>query len=318
MISLFIKSLLRNFKAQLFYNCLNLISLAIGLACVIFVYSYVKFETSFDGFHANANKIFRVVFSEDNNYGNGSVLTPMVLADAARQSYPDVSFVRFNNAGGARVNFIYGENKFQESAFYFTDNSFFEVFTFPLKEGNQASCLKEPFTMVITERARKKYFNERSPLNESIEIEWGPNKYAVKITGLIEDVPLNSHLQFDFLISHATAEQIFSPKTFFTDWTANFCYTYLKIPEGKDITNIAKNFNELFTTNLKNPNQFSARLQMLSDIHLYSNLKSELSKNSNATFVYIGSMLGILLLLITVVNFNSFYISLFEKRMKAP
>ena len=316
MMPIFFRSFFRSFRSQFFYSSLNVGSLAIGLSCIIFVYSYVKFETSFDGFHANKSEVFRVVFSENTGYDNGSVLTPMVLADAGREIYPDISFVRLNNAGGARVNFMHGETKFQESAFYFTDNSFFEVFSFPLTVGNPATCLREPFTMVITERARKKYFNDASPLNESIDVEWGTTKYPIKVTGVIRDIPVNSHLQFDFLISHATAEQIFSPKSFFSDWTANFCYTYLKITVEKDIEHIGKRFNEFFTANLRNTNQFPARLQSLTHIHLHSNLKSEISKNSNVTFIYIGTILGILLLVITIVNFNSFYISLLEKRLK--
>lgn len=316
MLNHYVRIFLRGFKRLIFFNLLTILSLSLGLACVLFIYSYIRFESSFDGFHQNAERVYRIVFAENRSYERGSTMTPMVLSDVIKEAYGNATFVRLNNAGGARVNFKRGENKFQESRFYFTDSTFFKVFSFNLIEGNAESCLKDPFTMVISQTAAQKYFGPQSALNEVIEIEWGPTTYPVRITGLMKDTPANSHVQFDFLISNTTAQRIFSPPSFFTDWTANFCYTYTKLPELLHPTELESKINQLLSANLKSKPELPALLQPIKHIHLQSDLKSELSKNSKQSILFFAALLGIIILLITVINFNSLYTSVYEQKAK--
>jgi putative ABC transport system permease protein len=182
-------------------------------------------------------------------------------------------------------------------------------------EGSSESALTAPFTMVITENAARKYFGNASAIGKAIQIEWGEKWYDIQVTGIVKNIPPQSHFYFDFLISDATARQIFEPKTFFTDWSANFCYTYLLIPDEHVKNEIARSITGLYARNVaQRPD--SLRLQALADIHLNSHLSSELAVNGDKTNIMLAVSVAVLTLVIALINYLNIFLALNSKRGK--
>lgn len=293
----------------------SLAGLVIGLSGAWLMGLFVEEELGYDAGPASAN-VYRIVFGESDDAG--SVATPHILATELSNRYPGVTPIRFTNAGGARVNFFRGENRFMESAFYFTDPAAPVYFPFGLVKGDAAKCMAEPFTIVMTQRAAKKYFGEEDPLGKTISMNWINEPHELTITGLIDERQNRSHITFDYLISMATAERLFRPSTYFTDWTANFSADYVHVESPTTAALINSQLTDIYREQM--PQTVAAetrlRLQPVSRIHLYSHLSRELSRNADIKFVYLAACIGVLLLLVTLINYVNVLSAVFVIRLK--
>lgn len=307
-------TLLRNAGRNKMSSGLNLAGLVVGIAGALAMALFIEGELTFDKFDQSSN-VYRVVFGSDDN--SGSAHTPHVMGTTLKNNYPGVTPVRFNNAGNARVNFKHGDTQFMETAFYFTDPEVLQVFPFKLTEGSPVTCLVEPFTMVITQRAAHKFFGDENPLGRMISINWIDKDYELKITGLVDERDYHSHISFDYLISMATAERLFQPQSFFTDWTANFNVTYLKIENPQTAALIDKDLTSLYRTNTRETSdQTHLRLQPFDRIHLYSHLAREIGSNSDIKYVYVATCIGVLILLVSLINYTNLTSALYTLRLK--
>ena len=288
----------RNIKRNKGYSFLNVSGIAIGLAAFWLIALYVADELSYDRSFTNSEQIFRV--AQHANWDNGKMdiaLTSPPFAVALKNEFPEVEeAVRINIEGGDLIN--YGNKSINQEGIWFAENTFFGLFNYPFLYGNGATALINPGTIVITESLAIKIFGDASKaINETIAL--GNQKQPIKITGVIKDLPQNSHLKFSAIRSFAL-EDLRSE-----NWNAAFLYTYLLLKKGTDPDSFANKLL-LFEKDLANRMNFSdfkIELQALTAIHLHSHLDYELSANGNAGLVYLFIVIGLLVLLIAVINY---------------
>ena len=295
-----VKIALRNLLKDKAYSAINILGLTIGITCSLFLLMYIMDELSYDRYHVNAKNIYRVV-SDIKEPDNAFVwaVAQRPLAAELRDNYPEViNAVRFNGTG--RNLYRNGETQFYEDRFFLTDSTVFDMFTYDFIAGDPATALDNPFSLVITDRVAKKYFaNPADALNQSLQNE---QNETFKITGVITDVPMNSHFRFDGLISPSTRPQ------FIGGWGGFGTYTYIQLPNDYDLTKMYASFDKILTQKV-NPifDEMGIKvkyvLQPILDIHLYSKIADEAEAGGDISYIYIFSAVAAFMLLIACINY---------------
>ncbi len=277
-------------------SVINIIGLAIGFACAALILLYVRHEFSFDQYHTNKDQIYRLATSREGAAYSGIAKVPGPWGLLARSDLPDVENVtRFVLSNSILIS--RGASRAYEPGGVYADSSLFEVFSFPLISGDPHTALRSPNSVILTESIAKKYFGDEPALGQSLTFD-NTNEYVV--TGILQDVPLNSHFTFNYVISMASYG---NPRH--DDWRWNQYYTYLLLSEDSS----PAAFPEKFLAVLKNHRGEEAVdgtgpfLQPLTDIHLHSNLFREISTNSDVAYIYIFSAVAFFILLIACINF---------------
>lgn len=307
------KFALRNISKHKSSTGLNVISLGVGIACFMFVFIYIKGELSYDKFHNDYNRIYRVAidFVDANGRRLPDATTPPALAPALKRTFPEVeASVRLFPSWGSK--FLLGaneENKFFEEGFLRTDSTFFDVFDFKIIYGNAEGALDQPDQIVLTQSTALKYFGKENVVGETIT-RFDDQNTVYKISAVVEDVPVHSHFKFDFL-ARITSQNIE------TNWGWYNYYTYMKLIEGADVAIMEPKLQPFFESNL-DPQEYYNIIytQPLTDIHLKSDLKWELDANGNIDNIYIFSALGVFVLLISCLNYLNLSVAGSLKRFK--
>jgi putative ABC transport system permease protein len=315
MLKNFLKIALRNILRHKAYSYINILGLAIGVACCLLIILYINDELSYDSFHEKADRIFRI--NTDLKFGDSELYVPVVsdmMGQLLKQDYPQVEqYTRIYNFGGNKL--VRKGNEFNnEQKIAYVDSTFFKVFTFPVVSGEIDSVLNEPNTVVITESIAKKYFgNPQSGIGKFIETD-DNGRTLYRVSAVIEDMPVNSHFKFDFLFPMHNLQY---------DWgnliSYNF-HTYLLLRKGISYKEFEKNFDvyndkyvfpyakELIQVNSREEfekagNRIEHSLIPVTDIHLYSKRVQEMSPTGTIEYVYIFSAVALFILLIACINF---------------
>ena len=307
----YLKIARRNLWRSRGFSAINIVGLAIGIAACFFIFQYVYFESTYDRFNTNAVNIYRVPVSYSGSLAN----TPATAANhpavgpAMKAEFPEVvDFVRvvsnalFMNAYTLSYKEANGEEKiYSEANMYLVDASFFNVFSYPLLSGDRKSCLTEPYSIVISESTAKKYFGETDPLGKILDMN---GSMSMKVTGVFEDVPDNSHIKFDMLVSFSSIK----PNYGYDDWTWPEFYTYVVLAPGTDVKKLEAKFPDFIEKYLgklmKELNfRSSFHLQPITDIHLHSNYSREAEVNGSQKEIYFLSVIGVFILFIAWINY---------------
>ena len=305
MIKNYLKIALRNIKRQKGYSFINIVGLAVGMACCLLILFYVLYEFSYDTFHKDADRIYRVAMefrAKDQPVKYGAV-TPPPVAPAILDNFAELEdAVRITRANGIVKH---GEKQFFEDGILYADQSFFNVFTFPLIKGDPETVLKEPYTAVLTESIAEKYFGSEDPVGKTISINY---QRDYKITGVVEDVPPNSHFTFDLLFSFAPIEESLQNASIGKLWFSHSYYTYIKTRSEnlspafiEGVYNVSANIIGDFEKKVGFQQRFF--LQPLKDIYLTSNLRNELGSTGNKTYLYCFIAIAVFILIIASINF---------------
>lgn len=297
------KIALRNIQKHKVYSFINISGLAVGMACCILIFLYVKSELSYDRYHKNADSIFRVaqiIQRESAETTTARVATPLI--PAIRENFPEVKHAaRFQLS--VRDNLVERNQKmFYEDWVMIAENDIFSVFTIPFIKGNPVTALNRPGTVVITERIATKYFEDEDPIGETLKI-WG-NPF--EITGVVSNCPENTHLKYDFIVSLNGFERVWNLNNW--GWTGFYAYIMLKPNVNADLfEGKIRHVADLYIKEKleKWGATFSFYLQPISSIHLFSNLNEEIVSPGNLTYIYTFSMIGFLILLISCINFTN-------------
>ena len=196
----------RGFVKQKGYSFLNIFGLAIGISCFLLISLYIKDEYSFDRMHSKADRIYRIheIFQSEG-VGERSASQPFPVAQALLNDHPSqiLKAVRVFNfqAPTLALSTIDNKKEFNESRLFFADSAFFELFDFPLVEGDPRDALAKPLSIVITESMARKYFDNENPMGKFLRFQGRQN---LLVTGILKDIPANTHFQFDFLVSFQT------------------------------------------------------------------------------------------------------------------
>lgn len=312
MLKNYLKSALRNMARRKGYSLINIIGLAIGMACCLLILMFVNDELNYDNYNENAERICRIAGSyryggRDFQFGTVSAPMAKVLID----EYPEVEdTVRFRGQGNFIVKFA--EKSFTERRVIFSDPTIFNVFTIPLRQGEPKTALKDPYTLVLNKKTAEKYFGKENPLGKIIKLD---NEKDYKITGVFTDIPHNSHFHFDIIASLASLEESCSPS-----WLRDNFFTYILLKPGASpkaleakfprlikkyfAPELEKQFGQSMETLINEGNvRAEFYLQPLLRIHLYSDLMAELEANSDIKYVYIFSAIALFILVIASINF---------------
>ncbi len=312
MLKNYAKITIRNIRKNKGYSFINISGLAIGMACCILILLWVKDELSFDRFHANAASIYRVTEHQYDSSGDyfPVAVTPWPLAEALKTDFPEIiESARLRIVSGGLIS--YKDKKFYENDFVAVDPSFLKMFSFPLIEGDLSTALTEPHTLLITKETAARYFGNEDPLGKVLTFQ---NVYDFKVTGLLEDVPHNSHIKFDFLVPFASTLRDFG----WTDswWTNNYT-TYVQLVDNASLQQTSEKISDYLKKN--NPQTGTKLiLQPLTDIHLRSDYAIDLYGNTEdkAIYVYAFSVIALFVLLIACINFMNLSTARSEKRSK--
>lgn len=293
---------------------LNIISLAVGIACFTFIAAYIHSELKYDRLHESANDIYRVPIDFVDSKGNRlpDATTPPALAPALIRDFPEVhTAVRlFPSWGGQFRLKTENDRQFFETDFIRTDSTFFEVFTFPFLHGNRESALDAPDQMVISKKMAIKYFGKENVIGEKIILMGDENK-TYQISGVLKDLPDESHFHFDFLtkIDFDGLKQ---------DWGWYNYYTYIRMNEGVDIKSFEAKLQPFYESYLDEGEEYYNIIytQAITDIHLTSHLKWELEANGDINTIYIFAALGLFVLLVSCLNYINLTISQSIRRSK--
>lgn len=221
MIKNYLHLALRNFRKHKAFTLINLLGLSIGLSVCYFAWTYVQFELSYDSYHAKADRIYRLVTDVKTSKGIDYQSTSAPMAPALEETFPEVE-----SATRLLLDYLLVQQRqhnFSEEKVAYADSSLFSVFTFPFLIGNPQQALNAPFTIVLTETTAHKYFGSTDCLGKTLLID---GKHAATVTGVMQDIPANSHFRVDMLVSMSTLLQEWNP-SMADNWKRFGFYTYL-------------------------------------------------------------------------------------------
>lgn len=295
----------RNIRQSPLYAFINIFSLAIGLSACMVIYLFIKDERSFDAFHEKNTNLYRL--DEVQNFSGTNEqkvalampgMGPNMVAD-----YPEVvNFTRFWDRGQTLTK--KGEKQVVIDKMRAVDSTFFEIFDFSLIAGDKKTALDEPNTILLTEETALKFFDTpEAAMGNTLTV--GDDEY--KITGILKNVPENSHLQFDALISITTTTR--KDKEFNSRWGSNFLNTYLQLQAGTDVKTLEAKFPDFMVRHTGNKDinkNYTLFLQRLEDVHLAStDIEHDYNnyRKFNGKYLDVFFIIGIFILLIACVNF---------------
>ena len=321
------KLIIRNLVKQRSFSLINILGLAIGMSVCLVILQYVEFELSYDNFHKDKDRVYRTITS---SYTNGEhrgdfPLSGYAQGPSMKQDYPEVeSFCRIHpQYGGAVVsaNRNGQELLFHEESMYYVDSTFFSHFTFALEAGDHSTALSQPMSIVITREIADKYFGEDSdPIGEYLTLSGGWTEGLYTVTGVLEHLVENSHLEFDFLLSiHDLLEKGQYQNDNGWGWS-NFV-TYVKLYKGSSAKELEQKLPEFVTKyegeSLAETNsEYIIKFQPVTDIHLSSELSEELASTGSSSTVYAFGIIAIFILIIAWVNYINLSTSRAPERSK--
>jgi putative ABC transport system permease protein len=304
------------------YSLINLTGLAIGLAACLMIWLWVQDELSYDRFHTNAERIYRVERKFDFRDMHGQApITGGTYGPALVDDYPEIeNYVRLHRN---ELSIKDHRNIFRKQQLIVADNSIFEIFDFHLERGDPKNALTQPKSMVLTRENALKYLGTEDAIGKTLTVDWSGTLSDFQITGILEEIPHNSHVHFDVLasISSYPAEQL-------STWFNNFLYTHVLIREGTDIEALENKFSGFLTkymaadfVKVVGPeidinDVFQLKLCPLLDIHLHPAQEFEIGPQGSLTSVYIFSAIAVLILIIACINFMNLSTARANKRAK--
>ena len=297
MLRSYLTTTLRHFRQHYRYATLNILGLAIGFAACILIAVYVHHEASYDSFHAQANRIYRATyrFQSEGAFRVHWARVPVDYVNELPNDLPEVeTLVRFQNHEQKYLRI--GNEKFRSDHAYVTDPEVFEVFNFPLLQGDPATALERPRSVVLTQGAAQRYFGSDDVLGREVLVTGGlaEEELTYTVTGVMADVPSNTHLPVEMLLSYRDADER-------TGWT----YVYALLRAGTDIASVQAKMPDFIDkyTQPEDAQGVSFAFQALPDIHLDSDLAREIVPNGSRFYVRVFAAVGGFILLIALLNY---------------
>ncbi|SHN38687.1 ABC transporter permease [Chitinophaga sp. CF418] len=305
----YFKIAFRNLVRQKLFTGLNIFGLATGMTCSLLIFLWVQDELSFDKFNKNAGNIYRLTARIGDNE---AATVPPAMAAAMKAEIPGVK--NATRIAPFHRMVTVGTTKFDEKDIYFADTNFLKIFSYPLLSGNVNTALAAPDAVVLTEATAIRYFGTADgAIGKTIYIDNDIKGTNLTVTGILKNVPANSHLQFDLLLPMQLYDKINSPDG---AWTNFDVYTYLELSDHAALSKIARQAYEIRARNDKFPLPVSFFAQPLTDIHLYSHYMLDVPGQGNKDYVMISSLVAIFILLIACINFMNLSTALSSQRAK--
>jgi putative ABC transport system permease protein len=285
-------------RKQKVYSFINISGLALSIACCLIILMHIRFESSYDNYHRDADRVYRIGIDIDTpSFKRTFAPISYFMAPYLKENYPQVEEVtRFRRFSSVLVQ--KGERVFYEDNFIQADNEIFDVLTIPFIKGNPDTALIQAGTLVISESMADKYFGKQEPIGQTIRI----NSEEYVITGIISGPPKNTHLKFRLIGSMLPSEV---PEWARNHWNTNGFFTYVKFRPGTDIKNLLPQIEAGANKNRNTSKgqKFTCFLQPVKDIHLFSHIYGELDPPGNPTYLLIFGVIAGFILFIASINF---------------
>jgi putative ABC transport system permease protein len=313
----YFKIAFRNLSKSKLHTGINLIGLTLGLGVSILIFFFVQFESSFDNFHEDSDRVFRLQRHEKGEDGMSSGFsTPIIAAPTFAAEFSQVS--HSTRLIGSTAQAFLDESTTQTQSFLIVSPNFLEIFDFKLLQGSRDQVLKEKFGVVITEETSKKYFGEGNPLGRSIRMQMGENYEEYTVTGLLADLPPNSSIQFEMLLNDDNLDFIV-PKRNQESWYNVYGDTYVKLIDAQSKAGVEAGVESMMKNALGEryrEGEFLFTLQPIADIHLSEDPDSGMAETTRPTLLVILSGIAFLILLIACINFTTMAIGRSTTRAK--
>jgi len=322
----YLKIAIRNLWNQKSFTFINIVGLSLGMTCFILILMYVKFEVSYEAFHQNNDRIYRVAI--ERIYPDKTRLwgrTAFPVAQTFQNEFPEVlhgTRILANTNFNALIS--YGDKHIYDNSAFFADPNFFDVFSIPLIQGDPGTALCDQNAVVITEETARRFFGDEDAMGRTLTI----NNADYTVTGVSENVPKNSHFHYNFLLSLITLP-VYNGQQWINAWGA---FTYILLHENCDAKKFEAKFPKMvekymapevvdevqisFKEFVAAGNGYRFFLQPLKDIHLKSKLDQEIEANGNIMYVYLFSGISIFVLIIACINFMNLTTARFANRAK--
>jgi putative ABC transport system permease protein len=304
------------------FTAINITGLSIAIASALYLLVYVIHESSYDTFHENASRIYRIQTYgefEDETSSSSRVCPP--LAYTLEQEYPEVEYaVRVSPY--EKNDIFVDEKDFYEEKIVYADSSFFKVFSFKFLKGDKETALSHPYSVVLTESLAGKFFGDTDPVNQIIKI--GDTKNLYKITGVIQDLPSNSHIKCNMIISFSS-----HPDHKFNWWLSAEFHTYVMLKDGTNPELFAKHFEDItmryvapmletvVNVKINNPTDWAYfYLEPVKRIHLYADVVDGMEPNGNSKLIIAFLLIAILIMFLASINYINLSTAVSVKRGK--
>jgi putative ABC transport system permease protein len=291
----------KNFRKQKMFSLINILGLTIGITCCLMIFLFIMNEFSYDKFHKNGKDIYRIMRVGNTNGEKRFIpwVTP-AYAKALMTDYPDAikKTVRVQPDNDLVT---YNNVSFNEKKIYLTDTNFFEFFSFRLLKGNPATVLSDPLSIVMTASAAKKYFGTEDPIGKVIDFN---KSVKLKVTGVAEDAPVNSHLDFDMIVPNTH----WSNSPWYNQFADNGLFTYVQLKPSTDPATLEKRFPQFMDKYLgewyrKNGFKMDLVVHPLEGIYFEGENPFDNVKHGSEKMVYIFMSIAVLILVIACINF---------------
>jgi|AntRauTorckE6833_2_1112554.scaffolds.fasta_scaffold14692_2 putative ABC transport system permease protein len=315
MIKNYLKIAFRNLRKNKIDSVISIGGLAVGLACCILLVFYVRFEWSHDNFHENADQIYRITV-QDTSPNSGDVTkrlsTPYPLAAALDSSFPEIDRVLHFMVGDVKLE---QDGKFRSQPVTYSDQSFFEIFSFPLLHGSPVSALDSPNKVVITEDFALRIFGEKNVVGETLTFKMNEQNYPLTVSAVAQSIPANSSIKFEVVLPfenffrNAPPEQA---KMYRENWHIGFGETWLTLNEASDLKSLEAKFPEFLTSQYGDYAEFFKRkmgLQLFEGAYFNQEFSSGITGNSNPLYSNILGGIALVILAIAGMNFMSLTLS---------
>ncbi len=306
-----IKVAFRNIWKKKLFSLINIIGLSVGIACFFLIIINVRHESSYDKFQKYGDRIYRVAL--ERIYPNKVIfyaVIPYSIGDAMVADFPEIEQMTRIFANRNPILLGYKDKSYEEKKILFVESNFFEMFSISLIKGTPETIFATPNSMVVTEETALKYFGDEDPVGKYITTPQGP----ALVSGVCENIPANSHMEFNFLVSLNLLGFQNRP-----NYVSFSNLTYVMLKEGKSPGDVEAKMPALVERYAAGPiqaqtglsfkeyveagNGYNYFLQPIRDIHLHSNLESEIKANGNITYVYVLVAIAAFLIIIACVNF---------------
>jgi len=296
----YMKIAFRNMKRHKGYAFIRVLGLAVGMACCILILLYVRYELSYDRYHPHADHTYRILLSGEGFIDRPFAGSPPRLASALKDSCPEV--IQATRVKNEVTSVRYKTRFFRENRFYFVDPDFLEIFDFPLLSGNKQTALDEPQSILFTSDMSQKYFGDENPVGLVVSCNTYGQPVDYHVTGVLDNVPDNSHFHFDFLTPMSSLGAL-RGEAYISSWDNNAFKTYLRIAEDSSPEVLEEKVEALLADKISWKPDIA--LENIRDIHLFSkaNPDMELETNSDIRYLYFFSAIALFIMLIACFNY---------------
>lgn len=305
----YLKSTLRNLRKKKGYTLIHLTGLTMGMVCFTIIMYWVLGELNYDRFHTKVDRIYRVTSSVQNSsdqYDQAVTSPPAALA--LKNDFPGIEAVTRIDKNDAIVRSEHAH--FKEDDILLTDTGFFNIFDFRLLRGNPQTALEKPYSIVLSQKMAEKYFGNENVIGKTLTLYlYDPGNQGAEytVTGIVQNAPENSHIQYNFLISFSTFEENF-PEVATSGWSENFIYTYVLLNEEAESHAIESGMPDFLRKHMgeamqQNMGTLNYHLQPIKEIYLHSDLRNELTAGGDYQYVLILISIGIFVLVLAGINY---------------